>query len=166
MSDEEHNFETADAGASHLVPCSAGDIRKGQHAMLKEKPCKVIDISTAKPGKHGSSKCSFTGTDIFTGKKVEDQYPSHAGMYQPIVTRVEFLVLDVNDDDDAISLLTDVGDTKDDLNLPASGANASEDDVACRQKIIDLHMEEKEFKVVVLCAMGMEKIIETKEMLN
>merc|ERR1719456_1052143 len=114
MSDTE--FATADAGASHFVPESAGSIRKGMHVMLKDKPCKIVDIATAKPGKHGSSKCAFTGIDIFTGKKVEEIYSSHASCNLPTVTKILYTVMDVSDN--ALSLLTEAGDTKDDLDLP------------------------------------------------
>ena len=40
--------------------------------MIKGKPCKVLNISVSKTGKHGHAKCNFTATDIFTGKKLED----------------------------------------------------------------------------------------------
>ena len=40
--------------------------------MLKSHPCKIIEFSTAKTGKHGSSKALIVGIDIFTGKKVEE----------------------------------------------------------------------------------------------
>jgi len=53
--------------------------------MLKGFPCKVIDYSTAKPGKHGSAKASIVGTDIFTGKKYEDSWPTSAGVMIPNV---------------------------------------------------------------------------------
>ena len=38
-------------------------------AFLKEKPCKIIEITTSKTGKHGHAKANITGIDIFTGKK-------------------------------------------------------------------------------------------------
>jgi len=56
--------------------------------MLKGFPCKVIDYSTAKPGKHGSAKASIVGTDIFTGKKYEDSWPTSAGVMIPTVNRL------------------------------------------------------------------------------
>ena len=70
-------------------------------------------------GKHGHAKCNFTGNDIFTGKKYEDMCPASHNMDVPNVTRAEYQLLDINMDDGTISLLTDAGDTKDDLNLPA-----------------------------------------------
>ena len=42
MSDEEHHFESSDAGASKTYPQQAGNIRKGGYIVIKGRPCKVI----------------------------------------------------------------------------------------------------------------------------
>ena len=34
--------------------------------MIKGHPCKVVDVSHAKPGKHGAAKANIVGIDIFT----------------------------------------------------------------------------------------------------
>lgn len=80
-------FEKVDAGSADCVPTQAGSIKKGGHCMLKGFPCKVIDFSTAKPGKHGSAKASIVGTDIFTGKKYEDSMPTSANVMVPIISK-------------------------------------------------------------------------------
>merc|ERR1712039_467661 len=54
--DDEPTFETADSGASHTYPQQAGEIRKGSHLMIKGHPCKCIEVSTSKTGKHGHAK--------------------------------------------------------------------------------------------------------------
>jgi translation initiation factor 5A len=135
MSDEEPIFESADAGATLTTPTDAGSIRKGGHVMLKEKPCKIVDIATAKPGKHGASKCMFTGIDIFTSKKYEETYSAHAGVQVPVVNRYEYTLLDVTEDGN-VSLLTSSGDTKDDLNLPLD-SDQNPDPVA--QQMLKFH---------------------------
>lgn len=58
------------------VPIRAGEIKKGMIVYLKDKPCKVIELTTSKTGKHGHAKANITGTDIFTGKKVIDISPT------------------------------------------------------------------------------------------
>lgn len=35
----------ADAGASAVIPIRAGEVKKGGHVMIKEHPCKVIEVS-------------------------------------------------------------------------------------------------------------------------
>merc|ERR1711939_1074997 len=107
-------FESTDAGASHVYPMQCGDIRKGGYVMIKGKPCKVVDYSTSKTGKHGHAKAHIIGIDIFTGKKCEDLCPTSHNMMVPIVTKTSYTVMDVTDDGQ-LSLLTDDGEPKDDL---------------------------------------------------
>tara|TARA_Y100000780_G_scaffold130623_1_gene117593 strand:+ start:251 stop:376 length:126 start_codon:yes stop_codon:yes gene_type:complete len=35
----------ADSGASTVFPIRAGEVKKGGHVMIKEHPCKVIEVS-------------------------------------------------------------------------------------------------------------------------
>lgn len=127
MSDEEHHdvhFESADAGASKTYPMSAGNIRKNGYIVIKNRPCKVVDVSTSKTGKHGHAKCHFVAIDIFTNKKMEDLTPSSHNCDVPHVNRTEYTLIDISDDG-FVSLMTEAGDTKDDLQLP-SGTDESE----------------------------------------
>ena len=120
MSDDEHHdvhFESTDSGASKTFPMQAGNIRKNGYIVIKGRPCKVVDVSTSKTGKHGHAKCNFTALDIFTNKKMEDLQPSSHNCDVPNVTRTEFTLIDISDDG-FVSLMTDSGDTKDDLSLP------------------------------------------------
>jgi translation initiation factor 5A len=162
MSDnEEPTFETADAGSSLTYPTSVGSLRKGGHAMIKEHPCKIVDISTSKTGKHGSAKANYTGIDIFTGKKYEDSNPTSANIDVPRVVRNEYQLLNV--DGARVSVLTDSGETKEDLNLPKD-TEGNEDETA--KKIKQLFDEGKNVVVSVISSIGLEKIIEAKEYNN
>mmetsp|Transcript_2735 Transcript_2735/g.9955 ORF Transcript_2735/g.9955 Transcript_2735/m.9955 type:complete len:148 (+) Transcript_2735:89-532(+) len=117
MADEEPTFESADAGASHTYPMQAGAVRKGGFIVVKGRPTKVVDISTSKTGKHGHAKCHFVTIDIFTGKKLEELVPSSHNLECPNVNRVDYQLLDI-DEDDFLSLMKDDGSTKDDLKMP------------------------------------------------
>jgi translation initiation factor 5A len=57
--------------------------------MLQGYPCRVVDISTTKAGKHGHAKATIVGVDIFTGKKHEDSCPTSHNMETPIVKKAE-----------------------------------------------------------------------------
>ena len=76
MSLEDFDFLSGDADASWTRLSKASGIRKGGYAVLRGFPCKIVEVSTAQPGKHGHSKIHFIGLDIFTGKKYEDISPS------------------------------------------------------------------------------------------
>jgi translation initiation factor 5A len=85
--------------------------------MIKGHPCKVLNISVSKTGKHGHAKCNFVATDIFTGKKYEDMIPSSHGTTVPIVNRSDWEVIDIADDGE-LTLMDEGGNQKTDLNLP------------------------------------------------
>ena len=93
MSDEEEHhetFEKGESGASNTFPVAAGDIKKGGYCILKDMPCKVVEYSTSKAGKHGHAKATIVGIDIFTGKKYEDACPTSHNIYVPIVKKNEY----------------------------------------------------------------------------
>ncbi|KGQ09369.1 Eukaryotic translation initiation factor 5A [Beauveria bassiana D1-5] len=157
MSAEEHDvtFESADAGASLTFPMQCSALRKNGFVVIKGRPCKIIDMSTSKTGKHGHAKVHLVATDIFTGKKYEDLSPSTHNMDVPNVSRREYQLLDISDDG-FLSLMNDDGDTKDDVRMPSDGEIA--------EKIKKLFQEEeKDTNVIILTSMGEQACVEAKE---
>jgi len=84
---EDENFEVTDAGASKTDKVDTNRLKPGSLVMIKGNPCKVTDVSTAKPGKHGSAKVILKGKDVLTTKVYECTY--HAGdlVDAPITSR-------------------------------------------------------------------------------
>ena len=123
--------------------------------MLKGFPCKVTEYSTAKPGKHGSAKATIVGLDIFTNKKYEDSMPTAATAQVPNVTKVEFEVADVNEDDDFVTLIEADGSLKTDLKLPVG----DEELYAELKKIWNDNHDNSQVYFSVIRAVGQEKII-------
>eukprot|EP00258_Populus_trichocarpa_P046735 XP_024462754.1 mitotic checkpoint protein BUB3.3 [Populus trichocarpa] len=155
MSDEEHHFESkADAGASKTYPQQAGTIRKNGYIVIKNRPCKVVEVSTSKTGKHGHAKCHFVAIDIFNGKKLEDIVPSSHNCDVPHVTRTDYQLIDISEDG-FVSLLTENGNTKDDLKLPT--------DDSLLTQIKDGFGEGKDLVVTVMSSMGEEQICALKD---
>merc|ERR1712151_950793 len=103
MSDQDEQFEVADAGASMFEKTDTNRLKNGSLVMIKNNPCKVTEVSTAKPGKHGSAKVILKGKDVLTQKTYECTY--HAGdmVDAPILKRVEYTLLNI--DEDALELL-------------------------------------------------------------
>ena len=151
---DDFDFSTGEAGASETIPMEAGQIRKGGLIMIKGQPCKVSEVSTSKTGKHGHAKCNFIAYNIFNNKKLEDMVPSTHGTTVPVVSRTEYTLVDI-DDDEYVTLMDENGDTREDLQLPDFPEGYSEE--------IKKDFEEKQLVVTVLKACGKEQIMSHKE---
>ncbi len=55
---EDIQFESGDSGAAMVMPKQCSALRKNEVALIKGRPCKIMDMSTSKTGKHGSAKVS------------------------------------------------------------------------------------------------------------
>jgi translation initiation factor 5A len=152
--DEQHNsqFEQASAGASHTYPMQCSALRKNGHVVIKGRPCKIVDMSTSKTGKHGHAKVHLVAIDIFTGKKLEDISPSTHNMNVPNVNRTEYQL--VNIDDGFFNFVTVDGTAKDDVKLPDSDLGT---------QIQNAFDEGKDVLVTVVNAMGEEAAISWKD---
>ena len=164
MSDNEE-FEVTDAGASMCEKTDTNRLKPGSLVMIKGNPCKVIDVSTSKTGKHGHAKCHFVAIDIFSGKKMEDLVPAGHTTSVPFVKKEEFQCIDC-DEDGFVTVMTASGDTRSDLKLPSEMNPAPPGADELSQKIRDLLGEEKDFYVIVQSACDKEQIMDTKLMTN
>jgi len=152
MGDEDFDFQGGDAGASATYPMQCSALRKNGFVMIKNRPCKIVEMSTSKTGKHGHAKVHMVAIDIFTSKKLEDICPSTHNMDVPNVKRKDYQLIGM--DDDFVSLMDDSGETRDDLKCPDSGEVGD----AIRSAIDN----EQDILCTVLSACGEECIIATK----
>ena len=119
---------------------------------IKSRPCKIIDMSTSKTGKHGHAKVHMVATDIFTSKKLEELCPSTHNMDVPSVRKIELPLLDI--DDGFLSLMREDGSSKDDVKLPEGELG---------DKIQQDFDDGKDILVMVVSAMGEEHALSYKE---
>merc|ERR1739844_262265 len=139
----------------------------GSYLMIKGKPCKCVEVSTSKTGKHGHAKAHIVALDIFTEKKYEDLCPTYHNLEVPFVTRTEVQALNVEDDGQHVSLLVspDTGEIRNDIKLPnivTEGTPTEADEKVTKELVDALEDGTKDVIVVVLKACGQEKIVSVK----
>ncbi|KAF8113461.1 hypothetical protein N665_0050s0109 [Sinapis alba] len=154
MSDDEHQFESSDAGASKTYPQQAGTIRVNDYIVIKGHPCKVVEASISEASEHGHDNCHFVGIDIFTGKKLEDIFPSSENCDVPHVKRTDYMLNNISEDG-YVSVLTEDGSTMDDLRLPT--------DDSLLIYISHRFHQGSDLMVTVLSSMGEDHIVDCKE---
>lgn len=77
---------------------SMKDIKVGRFLLIDGIPCKVVDIETSSPGKHGSAKMRVTAIGIFDGQKKTLLQPSHADVEVPVIKKKKAQVVSVGED--------------------------------------------------------------------
>ena len=155
---EDNEFAGGESGAAGVEMVSAGSLKKGDPVMIKGKPCKVVSFSTAKTGKHGSAKAMVTGIDIFTSNKLECTYSTGENVPAPIIKKTEYNLINI-ENDGFVTLMTDSGETKEDIKLPEEEWLK---DVVARIREV-FAAQTKECLVTVIDALGVQKIVQCRE---
>ena len=155
MSDNE--FEAEQQQGNFVFPRAAGDCKKGDYIVLKDGPCRIVETSTSKTGKHGHAKSKITAINIFTGDKVEDVLPSSHNVECPTVEKKEFELVSI-DDKGFVTYLDENGDYVEDLKLP--GAHDINDFV---DKLKEDYEGGMNIMLSITSAMGINQILGYKE---
>jgi translation initiation factor 5A len=65
--------------------------------MVDNIPCKVVEIETSSPGKHGSAKMRVTAIGIFDGQKKTLLKPSSSDVEVPVISKHKSQVVSITD---------------------------------------------------------------------
>lgn len=85
----------ADEGAFQME--SMKELRVGRYIIIDSIPCRVVEIETSAPGKHGSAKMRVTAIGMFDGQKKTIIKPSSADIEVPIVSKRKASVVSVSE---------------------------------------------------------------------
>ncbi|KAL7714316.1 eukaryotic translation initiation factor 5A-1-like [Entamoeba marina] len=111
------DFQSGNSEADQFYPAKAGSIKLGGMVIINNAPCKVIEYSKVKDGKHGHAKVNMTGVDIFTKKKYFTTCPASHNVEVPIISKQEMELQNI--EDGYIHLLTPSGIVREDIKLPS-----------------------------------------------
>ena len=62
-------------------------LRVNRYMIIDDEPCKIMSISTSKPGKHGESKARIEAIGVFDGQKRSVVHPVKHKVHVPIIDK-------------------------------------------------------------------------------
>uniref|UniRef100_A0A7C2Z916 Translation initiation factor 5A n=1 Tax=Ignisphaera aggregans TaxID=334771 RepID=A0A7C2Z916_9CREN len=64
-----------------------GDLKEGNYVVIDGEPCRVVEVSRAKTGKHGSAKVHLVAIGMFTGSRKTIVGPTDQRVEIPIINK-------------------------------------------------------------------------------
>ena len=74
-------------------------LRVNRYVILDDEPCKIMSISTSKPGKHGEAKARIEAIGIFDGQKRSVVHPVKHKVHIPIIDKRSAQILSLMGED-------------------------------------------------------------------
>ncbi len=74
-------------------PVEAGSIKVGSFIVIDNEPCKVVEVTKSKPGKHGSAKARIVAIGVFDNVKRSIVVPTGASVNVPEIRKLSAQVL-------------------------------------------------------------------------
>ena len=68
-------------------PVDVGSLRVGGYMIIDDLPCRIVDITKSKPGKHGAAKARIVAIGTFDGVKRSIVKPVDAKSEVPLVDK-------------------------------------------------------------------------------
>lgn len=62
-------------------------LKPGRYVIIDDEPCKIQNITTSKPGKHGAAKAKIEATSIFTDQKKTMMAPVTEKVFVPMIDK-------------------------------------------------------------------------------
>jgi translation initiation factor 5A len=68
-------------------PADLGSLKRGDHILINNNPCRIVQYEKSRPGKHGSAKARIVAIDIFDGSKRSIVSPVSAKVEVPLIDK-------------------------------------------------------------------------------
>jgi len=70
-------------------------LKEGRYVNIDDEPCKIVSISTSKPGKHGEAKARIEAIGIFDGNKRSVVYPVKHKVQVPLIDKRQAQIVSI-----------------------------------------------------------------------
>lgn len=68
-------------------PVELGALKVGSYVMVEDEPCRIVNYTKSKPGKHGSAKARVVAIGVFDGAKRSFVKPISSQVEVPIIEK-------------------------------------------------------------------------------
>lgn len=68
-------------------PVDVGSLREGGYILVDGEPCRIVEITKSKPGKHGATKARIVAIGVFDGVKRSIVKPVDANAEVPLIEK-------------------------------------------------------------------------------
>ncbi len=68
-------------------PVELGALKVGSYVMVEDEPCRIVNYTKSKPGKHGSAKARVVAIGVFDGVKRSFVKPVSSQVEVPIIEK-------------------------------------------------------------------------------
>ncbi len=89
-------LEQTNAGECVTRPIDVGSLRVGGYMIIDNEPCRIVDITKSKPGKHGSAKARIVAIGVFDNQKRQFVKPVDLNAEVPVIDKRVGQVFAVN----------------------------------------------------------------------
>ncbi len=68
-------------------PVDVGDLKIGSYVIVEDVPCRIVEITKSKPGKHGAAKARVVAIGVFDSLKRSFVKPVDAKVDMPMIEK-------------------------------------------------------------------------------
>ena len=68
-------------------PVEVGALKTGSYVLVDDEPCRIVDLTKSKPGKHGAAKARIVAIGVFDGVKRSIVKPVDSKVDMPLIEK-------------------------------------------------------------------------------
>ena len=68
-------------------PVDVGSLKTGSYVIVDDEPCRIVELTKSKPGKHGAAKARVVTIGVFDGVKRSFVRPVNAKVDMPMIEK-------------------------------------------------------------------------------
>ncbi|MEM0355479.1 MAG: translation initiation factor IF-5A [Desulfurococcaceae archaeon] len=80
------------------VYATLGDLKPGNFIVIDNEPCRIVEITKAKTGKHGSAKAHVIAVSLITGSKKTIIAPTDQQVEVPVIEKKVGQIINIRED--------------------------------------------------------------------